>query len=116
MLREAARRIAEATRTRADMVGRADVWDPPAGRLGGDEFVAVLPGTNGAGAALVADRIRQSLVQPITISPAVTVTISAAIGVALATEPEEPEHLLRRADLAMYQDKRLNRRPTTESE
>ncbi|GJF08306.1 hypothetical protein NGTWS0302_18700 [Mycolicibacterium cyprinidarum] len=116
VLREAARRIAEATRTRADMVGRADVWDPPAGRLGGDEFVAVLPGTNGAGAALVADRIRQSFLQPITISPEVTVTISAAIGVALATEPEEPEHLLRRADLAMYQDKRLNRRPKTESE
>lgn len=114
VLREAARRIAEATRARADVVGRADVWDPPAGRLGGDEFVAALPGTDAGGAALVADRIRQSLLKPIAISPDLSLTISAAIGVAQATEPEEPEHLLRRADAAMYEEKRLQRRPTAE--
>lgn len=111
VLREAARRIAEATRARADMVGRPDIWDPPAGRLGGDEFVAVLPGTDSGGATLVADRIRQSLLTPIVITPDLALSISAAIGVAVATEPEEPEHLLRRADIAMYEDKRLHRRP-----
>ena len=114
VLLEAAGLIAEATRSRGDLLGRADVWDPPTGRLGGDEFVAVLPGTDAKGAARVAERIRQSLLRPIEISPDVQLNISAAIGVALAAEPEEPEHLLRRADAAMYEDKRRSR-PASET-
>ena len=89
-----------------DVVMRADAEDPPAVRLGGDEFVVLLPGTDAEGAALVADRIRQSLLEPIAIGPELQLTISAAIGVALATAPEELHHLLRRADAAMYDDKR----------
>ncbi|MGO9506708.1 MAG: diguanylate cyclase [Mycobacterium sp.] len=116
VLREAARRIAEVTRTGGDIVSRADAGDPPAVRLGGDEFVVLLPGANAAGAALVADRIRQSLLKPIAISPDLQLTISAAIGVALAAEPEEPHHLLTRADAAMYEDKRRRRRPAAEPE
>ena len=114
VLREAAERIVEVTRARGDIVGRADVWDPPAGRLGGDEFVVALPGTDAAGAALAAGRIRRSLLEPIAIGPDLSVTISAAIGVAVAVEPEDPEQLLRRADAAMYADKR--QRPETEPE
>jgi two-component system, chemotaxis family, sensor kinase Cph1 len=109
VLREAARRIAEVTRTRGDVVRRADAGDSPAVRLGGDEFVVLLPGADADGAALVAGRIRQALLEPIAISPDVQLTISAAIGVALAVEPEEPHHLLRRADAAMYEDKRRRR-------
>ena len=116
VLREAARRIAEVTRTRGDVVRRADVGDPHAGRLGGDEFVVLLPGADAESAALVADRIRQSLLEPMAISPDVQVTVSAAIGVALAAEPEELEHLLRRADTAMYVDKRRRPRPTAAPE
>jgi chemotaxis family two-component system sensor kinase Cph1 len=111
VLREAARRIAEVTRTQGDVVRRADAGDSPAVRLGGDEFVVLLPGADAEGAALVADRIRQSLLEPIVISPGVQLTIGAAIGVALAAEPEEPHHLLRRADAAMYEDKRRRPRP-----
>jgi chemotaxis family two-component system sensor kinase Cph1 len=111
VLREAARRIAEVTRTRGDVVGRADAGDSPAVRLGGDEFVVLLPGADAEGAALVADRIRLFLLQPIAISPDVQLTISAAIGVAVATEPEKPHDLLRRADAAMYEDKRRGARP-----
>ena len=95
-------------------MGRADAGDPPAARLGGDEFVVLLPGTDAEGAALVADRIRQSLLEPIAISPDLQLTISAAIGVAVAAEPEEPRHLLKRADAAMYEDKRRRQRPGTE--
>lgn len=112
VLRETAKRIVEVTRDPGDVVGRPDVWDPPAGRLGGDEFVVVLPGTGVAGAELVAGRIRQSLLKPIAIGPDLEVTVGAAIGVALAIAPEEPEHLLRRADDAMYEDK--GRRSATE--
>jgi GGDEF domain-containing protein len=87
VLREVARRIAELTRMRGDVVRRPDAGDPPALRLGGDEFVVLLPGTD---------------------------AVSAAIGVALATEPEDPHDLLRRADAAMYEDKRRRPRPPTE--
>ena len=116
VLREAARRIAEVTRARGDVVWRADAGNPPTVRLGGDEFVVLLPGADAEGAALVADRIRQSLLEPIAISPDLQLTISASIGVALAAEPEEPHHLLRRADAAMYEDKRRRPRPATEFE
>jgi diguanylate cyclase (GGDEF)-like protein len=116
VLREAARRIAEVTRIRHDVVGRAVAGEPPAARLGGDEFVAMLSGTDAEGAALMVDRIRQSLLEPIAISPDLQLTISAAIGVALAAEPEEPHHLLRRADAAMYEDKRRRAPPATEFE
>jgi two-component system, chemotaxis family, sensor kinase Cph1 len=106
VLREAARRIAETARIRDDFVGRTDAGEPLAARLGGDEFVVMLPGTDAEGAALLVDQIHQSLLEPIAISPDLQLTISAAIGIALATEPEEPRHLLKRADAAMYTDKR----------
>ena len=112
VLREVARRIAGVTRVGHDVVSRADAGDPLAGRLAGDEFVVLLPRTDAEGVALVADRIRQSLVEPIAINPDVQLTISAAIGVALAAEPEEPHQLLKRADAAMYEDKRRARPPT----
>ncbi|WP_077077140.1 sensor domain-containing diguanylate cyclase [Mycobacterium numidiamassiliense] len=116
VLREVARRIAELTRIRGDVVTRPDPGDPPAVRLGGDEFVVLLPGTAAEGAALVADRIRRSLIEPIAISPDLRLTISAAIGVAQATKPEDPHDLLRRADAAMYEDKRRRPGPPTEIE
>jgi len=109
VLREVARRIAAATRARGDVVLQADAEDPRAIRLGGDEFLVLLPGSGAEGADLVADRIRQSLREPIAIDPELQLTISAAIGVALAAEPEELHHLLSRADAAMYDDKRRAR-------
>lgn len=111
VLREAARRIIEATHMWHDAVGSPDAAQPVAARLGGDEFVVLLPGTDADGAALVVDRIRQSLHEPIAIGPDLQLTTSAAMGVAVAAEPEEPHHLLRRADAAMYEDKRRRPRP-----
>ena len=116
VLREAARRVAEVTRTRHDVAGRADAAEPVAARLGGDEFVVLLSGTDADGAALVVERIRQSLLEPVAISPDLQLTISAAIGAALAAHPEEPHHLLKRADAAMYEDKRRRARAATEFE
>jgi diguanylate cyclase (GGDEF)-like protein len=116
VLRRVAQRIVEVTRTRSDVVRRADEGHPPAVRFGGDEFVVLLPGTDAEGAALVADRIRQSMLEPIAISSDIQLTICAAIGVALAEEPEEPNHLLRRADAAMYEDKRRRPRPAAAPE
>ncbi len=116
VLREVARRITEVTRAGRDIVGRVEAPDPPAARLGGDEFVVVLHGADAKGVARVAERIRQSLLEPIVISPDLRLPVSAALGVALATEPEEAHQLLKRADAAMYEDKRRRARPATEFE
>jgi chemotaxis family two-component system sensor kinase Cph1 len=114
VLREAARRIDEIARAQEDFAGRGPTGERLAARLGGDEFVVMLPGTDAGGAALVVDRIRQSLLDPVAISPDVQLTISAAIGVAVAAQPEEPHHLLKRADAAMYEDKRQRLPPAGE--
>ncbi len=116
VLREVARRIAEAVRTIGDVVMQGDAEHPPAVRLGGDEFLVLLPGVDPEGAELVADRIRQSLLEPIALSPDLQLNISAAIGVALAAESADLQHLLSRADAAMYEVKRRRPRPAAESE
>jgi len=76
----------------------------------------LLHGADAKGAARVTERIRASLLEPIAISPDLRLPISVALGVALATEPEEAHQLLKRADAAMYEDKRRRARPATEVE
>lgn len=110
VLREAARRIAEVARTRGEVVNGADADDPLAGRLDGDEFVVLAPGADAEGAALTAERIRRSLLEPMTIGPDLRLNIGVAVGAAVATAPEDPTRLLDRADAAMYEDKRRQRR------
>lgn len=76
-------------------------------RLGGDEFVALLPNTDGRGAAVVAEHLRQSLVDaPLTLAGEI-LTIPMSIGVAEFMPGElGVQALLRRADEAMYVAKR----------
>src|SRR5262249_36319626 len=75
-------------------------------RLGGDEFAIVLPATDAAGAAHVADSLLGALDAPIIVDGHVF-SIGGSIGIALT-----PEHgfdvttLLRCADVAMYVAKR----------
>ncbi|NMO52304.1 GGDEF domain-containing protein [Actinoplanes sp. TBRC 11911] len=79
--------------------------DLPA-RLGGDEFAVVLPRVESAGEALaVAQRILDECRSEVTLGDH-TVRLSASIGVAVSSEPCEPDELLRRADVAMYTAKR----------
>lgn len=80
-------------------------------RLGGDEFVVVLPGANEEpileGILL---RLIEQVSQPIELGagqPAVTV--SASIGVAFASEHTDVNNLIREADLAMYDAKRVGK-------
>jgi diguanylate cyclase (GGDEF)-like protein len=80
-------------------------------RLGGDEFAIIQEGESdqrGAAAAL-AMRIINAIIQPFDLNgnPA---SVGASIGIVLAPEHEsEPEGLLKRADLALY-DARANGR------
>ncbi len=75
-----------------------------AARLGGDEFAVLLEeAEDELAAAHVADRIATELRQPFVIGDR-EVFATASIGIALGTV-EEPETVLRNADVAMYRAK-----------
>ncbi|MCP4871498.1 MAG: EAL domain-containing protein [Proteobacteria bacterium] len=74
-------------------------------RLGGDEFTILLEDVGDIrGATRVADRIHVELVRPFKLAGQEVFT-SSSIGIALGASSEDPETLLRNADLAMYQAK-----------
>ena len=75
------------------------------GRLGGDEFLVVLPALSHHELVAIADRILVSLGEPWPEGGA----ISASIGIATATPHESADHLLDRADGAMYDAKNSGR-------
>jgi diguanylate cyclase (GGDEF)-like protein len=75
------------------------------GRLGGDEFLVVLPALAGRELVAIADRILLSLQEPWPQGGA----ISASIGIATAGAHETADHLLDRADHAMYDAKSCGR-------
>ncbi len=79
-------------------------------RLGGDEFVVVLQDIeHQSEAAAVAERIIEELAIPI-ITNGHKLTISASIGISVSPDDgEDGETLLKNADMAMYQAKRLGR-------
>jgi diguanylate cyclase (GGDEF)-like protein len=75
------------------------------GRWGGEEFVAVLPGASMAQALVIADRVRMSVSDsPIAVRSAEPRTVTASVGCAITTD-EDIDHVLRRADGAMYRAK-----------
>ncbi|PWK40214.1 diguanylate cyclase (GGDEF)-like protein [Actinoplanes xinjiangensis] len=80
-------------------------------RLGGDEFVVVLTGLDSADGIRVADRILHDVAMPVEHDGA-WYTVGASIGIAspaTTDTPWRPTALLRAADTAMYQAKRLGR-------
>ncbi|NJP09924.1 MAG: EAL domain-containing protein [Leptolyngbyaceae cyanobacterium RU_5_1] len=79
-------------------------------RLGGDEFAMLLTHIAGIDSATqLADRMLNTFSQPFSIRQQ-QVFISASIGIALSSsEYEQPEHLLRDADTAMYHAKASGR-------
>ena len=79
-------------------------------RLGGDEFAILLRDIqNLSDAVIVASQILESLAQPFQLQSH-EVFISASIGIALGNfNYNQPEHLLRDADTAMYRAKALGK-------
>jgi predicted signal transduction protein with EAL and GGDEF domain len=79
------------------------------GRLGGDEFAVVLPGLQDATEAhRIAQRGLDAIEQPLPLDDGVVLKLKASVGIALhPTHADDPGHLLRRADVAMYRIKRL---------
>ena len=76
-------------------------------RLGGDEFGIVLAGLHGAEtASRVAEKLLRALAEPFP-AHGLELDVGASIGVALfPAHGEDPDTLLQRADVAMYQAKR----------
>ena len=97
VLIEIAKRLLSATRSYDSL-----------GRYGGDEFVAALPETDTATAMEIAQRLVDSMHEPLTIGDT-RLNLSISIGIACApgegTLPSEME-LLRRADQALLSAKR----------
>jgi diguanylate cyclase (GGDEF)-like protein len=86
-------------------------------RYGGEEFVAVLPGTDEAGARLVADRLLENvrdLNMPHEDSDAAErVTVSIGITFGKVSHTQTPTEYLKRADKAMYRSKQNGRNQRT---
>ncbi len=78
-------------------------------RFGGDEFVAFAEVDHEADALDMAERIRRGLREPVSIGAA-HLLVTASIGVVVTTDSNtSPAALLRDADNAMYDAKRLGR-------
>jgi diguanylate cyclase (GGDEF)-like protein/PAS domain S-box-containing protein len=79
-------------------------------RLGGDEFIMVCEDLNGEIDAIgIADRVAETLSPPFRLEEA-EVTMSASVGIAVASTPGlEPASLVRDADAAMYRAKERGR-------
>ena len=80
-------------------------------RLGGDEFVLLLsPMERPQDAAKVASRILDALARSFTLRRGAEVTTGVSIGISIyPNDGEEPETLMKKADLAMYQAKESGR-------
>jgi len=74
-------------------------------RFGGDEFVVVLEDLDHAAEApAVAARVQHALSAPFRVAGRRS-SVSASIGIAVASSQEHPDRLLRHADIAMYRAK-----------
>ena len=80
------------------------------GRFGGEEFVLLLPGTDAAGAASVAERVRAALAERVIVTPGgAAIRITASFGVATAPPLARAAELISAADRALYDAKRAGK-------
>jgi diguanylate cyclase (GGDEF)-like protein/PAS domain S-box-containing protein len=80
------------------------------GRLGGEEFGILLPGTNRAGALLLAERFRRQVEDTPAQSAKGSISVTISIGVTeLGPGDSGPDAILARADAALYRAKEAGR-------
>jgi diguanylate cyclase (GGDEF)-like protein len=83
------------------------------GRFGGDDFLLILPGSDESGVMLVTQRILDSFKAAFDIDGH-ALRITPSIGIAIYPEHgDDIETLLKHADTAMYESKRLGRNAYT---
>jgi diguanylate cyclase (GGDEF)-like protein len=81
------------------------------GRYGGEEFLIVVPRSDAPSAQRVAERIRKAIAAKPIITPAGEIRVTASFGVAASSDASgtESQHLLQRADDALYRAKQNGR-------
>ena len=93
----------------ADRLLRSVRRDDLVARIGGDEFVVVLDGMHSSEEVRrIAEKCREHVAEPVD-SDGVQVPVTVSIGAVLALTTETPEHVLIRADQALYRAKQGGR-------
>ena len=80
-------------------------------RYGGEEFLAMLPGAGREAALTAAERLRTAIERAdfAAPEPKTLLKVTVSIGIAVLEPPETMEHLIERADTALYQAKAAGR-------
>lgn len=109
LLRQIARRLEDSLRPGDAFVQTSD-FSQMAARIGGDEFVVLLDNIRGdLDAQVVASRLLEVLSEPYEIGPH-RVNSTASIGIVTTSHmADDPDSVLRDADIAMYEAKRQGR-------
>ena len=95
-------------RTLAGALRKADII----GRMGGDEFMLILPQTPLEGAIEISERVRRS-VEDIKYPPDITISPTLSLGIAAYQGIADPNEMLKRADIALYDAKKAGRNRTS---
>lgn len=78
-------------------------------RYGGEEFLVLLPDTGDEDAAIVMRRLQRELTKRFFLHDNQKLLITFSAGVTAFTQGEAPEHVIERADQAMYRAKRAGK-------
>ena len=79
-------------------------------RWGGEEFVCLLPGTDEAGATIIAEKLRSAVEVSEIVVAGKTIQVTASVGVStFDKEDQNVDRVLLRADKALYRAKREGR-------
>jgi diguanylate cyclase (GGDEF)-like protein len=86
--------------------------DIPA-RYGGEEFAVILPGTDGPGARIIAERVREAVQEKTFSADSKSFKVSISIGIAVSpVDAKRKEELIEKADQALYHAKHNGRNQT----
>lgn len=93
----------------AERCSRSILPEGQVGRLGGEEFLLLMPGADGARAAEILERVRDSIAGQAICYERREVVVTASLGATEVISGEEEDDILERADKALYRAKEQGR-------